>query len=765
MSFLERFHCPDTEFSVIPFWFLNGKLSKNETERQMEDFAAKGVMGVVLHPRLGLDPSTPYLSDAYMEQIAFAVKTAKRLGMRVLLYDEGMYPSGSAHGLVVKENPDFAAKCIRLMGPEETETPFLRLAVKMTGDGEYAPDSSRVLAENEKLADGETLIRLAAGFSHGTVRGVHAGEDDGEPGAPAAGDLLNADAMRAFIRFTHDRHYEWLKEYFGDTIIGFFTDEPSTFGRNSLKNSRSWTDGFENDLAEAGFELKDLPALWLKAGGRETKIRADFKRCVTKRLLKTYYGPLSDWCVSHGIALCGHPDSAQESTLLEPFQIPGQDVVWRWVAPENGLALSGGESAQAKCASDAARHTGARRNLNECLGCCGPDDEMWALNPGDIKWYLDWLFVRGCNLIIPHAFFYEVNDLALSDRPPDVGPYNIWWPHYRIFSDYIRRMCMLNTDGVNQTRLAVLGTGDELPVDAVKSLYERQIEFNYLTDDMLLARCQMKDGLLTVEKQAYEAVLTDSNLSYDPRAVSLLKSFEKQGLRVIRRAGNEFKTVHMSGNAKNIRVTHVKRDDAQTVLFVNEGDTRYAGTARLPFGGTVALLDAWTGETYRAEAKDNKLYLELDGRQSLIVAQTDGAEALEEKPNRGSLISSRDLDGRWTWTLPDGTQRKGVFDWKDENFSGTLNAEALVRLKNVPVYAELDLGDVREIATVRVNGNEVGALLVKPYRVNVAPYLKPGENRIEISVTNLPVTKYTGKPWNGGLLGGSRLRIYDGGNA
>ena len=39
--------------------------------------------------------------------------------MKIVLYDEGMYPSGSAHGMVVAENPDYASKGITLSDKPE----------------------------------------------------------------------------------------------------------------------------------------------------------------------------------------------------------------------------------------------------------------------------------------------------------------------------------------------------------------------------------------------------------------------------------------------------------------------------------------------------------------------------------------------------------------------------------------------------------------------------------------------------------------------
>lgn len=53
----------------------------------------------------------------------------------------------------------------------------------------------------------------------------------------------------------------------------------------------------------------------------------------------------------------------------------------------------------------------------------------------------------------------------------------------------------------------------------------------------------------------------------------------------------------------------------------------------------------------------------------------------------------------------------------------------------------LDLGDVRESARVRVNGEEVTVLWSVPYRCLIGRYLHPGENTLEVEVTNLPANR------------------------
>ena len=102
MELLQKLEHPEKEYTPIPFWFLNGDLSEEELQRQLEDFAVHGVYGVVLHPRMGLPARIKYLEESFFYYIRVIVKKAEELGMKVVLYDEGMYPSGSACGKVVE---------------------------------------------------------------------------------------------------------------------------------------------------------------------------------------------------------------------------------------------------------------------------------------------------------------------------------------------------------------------------------------------------------------------------------------------------------------------------------------------------------------------------------------------------------------------------------------------------------------------------------------------------------------------------------------
>lgn len=53
-----------------------------------------------------------------------------------------------------------------------------------------------------------------------------------------------------------------------------------------------------------------------------------------------------------------------------------------------------------------------------------------------------------------------------------------------------------------------------------------------------------------------------------------------------------------------------------------------------------------------------------------------------------------------------------------------------------PSRIVLDLGAVREVAEITVNGKPLPALLLRPYEVDITNSVQPGENQLEVAVTN-----------------------------
>ncbi len=602
----QQFSAPKKEFTPFPFWFWNDTLSEAEIKRQMCEFADKGVDGFVIHPRLGLPEEIGYLTEEYFRFVRYTVELAESMGMKVILYDEAMYPSGSCHGEVVRENLAFASRGLRMshmLTLEEGEE--LVASLSLEGKDWYFIES----------------------FSGGTIRGIFEGEDDGEINSPKSADLLNPDAVASFIRHTHQRYYHELKEHFGKTVIAIFTDEPNILGRCARENRIPWSSGvLEAFLAEGG-RIEDLYELFAGEGSeKEQRARELYQRTIYKRMSDVYYGQIAKWCREHAIALTGHPEKSTDIGYLQYFDIPCQDVVWRFVAPEEEKGTVGEHSTMAKCSADSARHRGKRRNGNECFGCCSTPDDPYQLSKADMKWYLDWLFVRGVNLIIPHAFYYSLRGKRKEERPPEVGMHSGYWEEYKQITDYIKRMSWLMTDSINQADVAVLCGSQELSWEMAKPLFENQIEFNYLEEELLTGVVR-KAGAIQVAKQVYSILLTDDKVSLSTQ--KLLEELEKEGVKVI----HYCKEMDLAGLVREhrasdlllqpacsmLRKTHVKKEGFSFYLLTNEGDGEIDTTVSIKEGKIREIWDAWAGTAERVIEPSDHMAVTLKDRESRIL--------------------------------------------------------------------------------------------------------------------------------------------------
>ncbi len=836
-SLRQAFLSPADDFTPIPFWFWNGDLTTDELKRQIHDFKDKGVAGFVIHPRMGLSRDIPYLSAEYFSFVRFAVEEAATLGMKVVLYDEGMYPSGSAHGQVVQGNPEYASRGLLMLEMpwqegltelplklEPSQKPVSVLAVKKTGSGSYIKESvtKGVFARDKMIfsppenhfqqtdpplaqtSEGWTVLVFVESPSGGTIRGVHFGEDDGEPGAPPSADLLNPDAMEKFIRLTHDRYYDELKAYFGTTVIAMFTDEPCILGRRHNKGMLPWTWDYMNCFTEQGFNETDLPSLFLDGGPDTGKIRESFHHGINQTLSRTYYQPLSRWCGEHGIALTGHPEKSDDMGFLKYFHIPGQDIVWRWVAPEEGKGLTGPHSTMAKCASDAARHAGRLKNANECFGCCGPQGDHWAFSADDMKWYMDWLFVRGTNLLFPHAFYYSLEgEHRQGERPPDVGLNNLWWKDYASIATYVKRLCWLLTGSVNRASLAVLCSEDHLPWRIVKPLFENQIEFNYLERDLLFSEaCRVEGGKLLIANQSYSLLLVEEPDLLPSEPDSKLEAFTQGGGSVLifpieseREEAQQcelIETLRVSlteeplflPSHRDLRISCGFKGDMPYYLLTNEGEQEINGVLHVKDkGGRAELWKAWEGTCAPLAAGSSQLRTQafaigLKRRESAIVmldprkrSEAPLLEPVDPLMDKAPAPQETVLQGPWTLRgLPSSAPKALALkqaltcwtSWENmDNYSGTLTYETTFQLDGPLHFTEvlLSLGRVCEMARINVNGTDLAPCLWAPYEWEVTHLLKEGQNLLAVEVTNSIANRLSKSKRPSGLFGPVSLKF------
>jgi hypothetical protein len=81
-------------------------------------------------------------------------------------------------------------------------------------------------------------------------------------------------------------------------------------------------------------------------------------------------------------------------------------------------------------------------------------------------------------------------------------------------------------------------------------------------------------------------------------------------------------------------------------------------------------------------------------------------------------------------------------------FSGTGTYTQTVRASQAwfkkGAHLWLDMGEVKNLAEVTVNGTDLGVVWHAPYRVDVTSALKPGVNQLTIKVTNAWVNRLIG---------------------
>jgi hypothetical protein len=175
---------------------------------------------------------------------------------------------------------------------------------------------------------------------------------------------------------------------------------------------------------------------------------------------------------------------------------------------------------------------------------------------------------------------------------------------------------------------------------------------------------------------------------------------------------------------------------------------------------SVMLFDPMTGKKGLAQVRTQdgrtQVYLQLRPDESIIL-KTFEKKALTAEPWLYTTPETGvvTVDGDWTLSFVESEPAiAGTFDvgtlgsWTelpDPNAKinvGTALYRATFQLPAIAAAEwELNLGDVRESARVRINGRDTGTIFAIPYTAHVGEYLQVGENTIEIEVTNLPANR------------------------
>ena len=130
---------------------------------------------------------------------------------------------------------------------------------------------------------------------------------------------------------------------------------------------------------------------------------------------------------------------------------------------------------------------------------------------------------------------------------------------------------------------------------------------------------------------------------------------------------------------------------------------------------------------------------DLPARSESVVATVVGPWEVSFEPNRGAPEKIT-LDKLMSWS--DSTDDGVKYFSGHGTYTKTVDASADWFKPGAQLW--LDLGDVKNLAEVTVNGKALGTVWKAPYRLDVTSAMKPGDNKLEIRVANLWVNRLIG---------------------
>ena len=436
------------------------------------------------------------------------------------------------------------------------------------------------------------------------------------------------------------------------------------------------------------------------------------------------------------------------------------------------------------------------RTMCELFGAYG-----WGFGVRDMKRLLDHLLCCGVNRLVPHAFsMAEYPDYDCPPHFYARG-HNPEFPFFAQLMKYADRMCKTLSGGQHAASAAVLydgeldWSGEHLPMQKItRMLTEHQIEFDIVCLDMLrdldAYMGSVSDNTLTINGVSFGALLVpwaenipQSLLAFarkypafpvifcggrpsralrdesgEPDA-ELLAALPAYPLEQLPKglAAMGLRPIRTKPDFKPLRIYHYIKEGKPLFLLMNESASeRFAGEVLLPAEGPLAWADALRGyrSVLRTRPADGGVWatLELFPGECCLVTAEDG-EGLP--PWRGlseHLADCRervDLSKDWSLSLAAAADPP-VFGAAEEvetltpvsdahpSFSGIMRYEKRFLLNEQPEEAWFTASQVFDVLRLTVNGEDAGVCLTPPWALQVAQFLRPGENSITVEVASTP---------------------------
>jgi hypothetical protein len=747
------------------WWWMGSTVTESDITWQLENFAKAGLGGVHIIPIYGVKglekQAISYLSPRWMEVLAHTVREGKRLGLGVDMTTGTGWPFGGPN-----VSSEFAAKKWQLTDGK-IESVITKQTVKRAAPG----GAGWVLDPFSATAMPHYVQRFDSAFVNFKDRPRAMYNDSYEVfGANWTNDFLNEFKKRR----GYDLQSQWA-DFMDTTTVLVKMDYHQTLSELLLENyAKKWTDwsrkqGFLSRYQAHGspgnlldlYEVADIPETE-SFGSSRFPIKG--LRVDDQYEVKTFGTPsaLAMKFASSAAYLTGKKLISSESTT--------------WLANHFKVSLS-----QIKPQLDELFVSGINHIFYHGTTYT-PQNEPY---PG-------WLFYASTNYGVHSHFWKHYSQLnkyvercqtILQNSQPD-NDFLVYFPIHDLWATKARAGGGIHQLEVHHVDKWLL----KLPFGKLTEwLWDNGFSFDFISDNQL----QNFNALGT---KKYKTIIVPATTYLPEATFTQLKALAESGVKVVfmehlptqptgfyqhseRTAAFQkllqgWKNPQILANFQEVEKLNLRQEkwakeglryirkvqNGKVFYFVaNQNQTFSQGWLPLATSAQSVvryspLINQYTPLATKTVNGQTQVYVELYSGESCFLMLNDKKEG-NLKVGKVQNLSNVTLQGDWKLEFVEGkpylpksatlTQLNSWTTLSDSAsyFSGTARYSLTFDLPNDfnnQKKVVLDLGDVREVADVTINGQKIGTAWSLPFRLEIpAKALKMKQNRVEIEVTNL----------------------------
>jgi len=443
------------------WWWEAGRLTEEKMRWQLNELKEKGVSGTWLYPRFvygePLESDPPYWSDDWWKLVEFTMSTQKTLGLKswisdwtsheyfqVLLRKEAeTNPELVGHRLVIHQRESKPGETLEVEIPAEEQI-LHAAAYKKSGDGlDYA--SQRDL--NDTIKNRRIEWRAPEGGWLVTV--ITSQQYDL--------DYLNRVVVDKWLEALLGEYEKRVPESVGNTLAAYGPDEMKLLVGNALY-SRSLIDAVQS---ERGYDITPhLVALFYDVGPKTDQIRCDYYGTMASLLEDNFYKPIARWLRDHGmkyvtIATWGREDLLGQTyhygdyfRYMRCFDITGDEDPGQETIPERHLI-------DTKISSSVAHLYTTKGHPKQVAACCYWGSGWGMTQEENIAW-TNGNYACGVTVFNQHGGLYSLLAGWYEWVPPDIDYFQPYWDYYKYFTNYIKRLSSVMSQGTHCADVALL---------------------------------------------------------------------------------------------------------------------------------------------------------------------------------------------------------------------------------------------------------------------------------------------------------------------